>query len=55
MGVLDHFYQNSAFDAGISMHYVNLTYYCFLKEKPVLTADEQHDNLSRFDLVEINK
>ncbi|MDA7768606.1 NUDIX domain-containing protein [Porticoccaceae bacterium] len=54
MGVWDHFYQNSAFDAGISTHYVNLPHYCFLKEKPILTADEQHDNLSWFDLEEIN-
>lgn len=53
MGVWDHFYQNSAFAKGISTHYVNLPHYSLLKEQPILTADDQHDNLSWFDLEEI--
>jgi colanic acid biosynthesis protein WcaH len=50
MGIWDHFYPNSAVGDSISTHYVNLPHYCFLKEKPNLRADEQHDNLSWFDL-----
>jgi colanic acid biosynthesis protein WcaH len=53
MGIWDHFYPNSAVEDAISTHYVNLPHYCFLKEQPNILADEQHDNLSWFDLEEI--
>jgi len=53
MGVWDHFYKNSAMDGTISTHYVNLPHYCHLKKQPVLKMDDQHDNLSWFDLQEI--
>jgi colanic acid biosynthesis protein WcaH len=53
MGIWDHFYPNSAVEDAISTHYVNLPHYYFLKEKPNLLADEQHDNLLWFDLEEI--
>lgn len=53
MGIWDHFYPNSAVGDAISTHYVNLPHYCFLKEQPNILADEQHDNLSWFDLAEI--
>ena len=53
MGIWDHFYQNSTFDKDISTHYVNIPHYCILKKQPNILADEQHDNLSWFDLEEI--
>ena len=53
MGVWDHFYENSVLDKSISTHYVNLPHYCYLKEKPKLLSDEQHDDLAWFDLEEI--
>ena len=53
MGIWDHFYPNGAVGDAISTHYVNLPHYCFLKEQPKILADEQHDNLSWFDLEEI--
>lgn len=53
MDIWDHFNPNSAVEDSISTHYVNLTHYCCLKGKRVLMADEQHDNLSCFDLEEI--
>lgn len=53
MGIWDHFYPNSAVEDDISTHYVNLPHYCFLKEQSNILADEQHDNLSWFDLEEI--
>lgn len=50
MGVWDHFYENSFIDKNISTHYVNLPHYCILKEKPTLFIDQQHNDLSWFDL-----
>lgn len=50
MGVWDHFYKNSSVDENISTHYVNLPHYCFLKEQPIIVADNQHDDFSWFDL-----
>ena len=46
MGMWDHFDQNSFIDENVSTHYVNLPHYLFLKEEPILIADDQHDNLS---------
>ena len=50
MGVWDHFYPNSSVDENMSTHYVNLPHYCFLREQPIIVADNQHDKFSWFDL-----
>lgn len=54
MGIWDHFYMNSAVDKNISTHYVNLPHFCYLKNKPILIKDSQHDELAWFDLKHIN-
>ena len=53
MGVWDHFYENSVMDLKVSIHYVNLPHHCRLTEKPKLTMDQQHNNLSWVDLEKI--
>jgi colanic acid biosynthesis protein WcaH len=53
MGVWDHFYENSVMDEKVSTHYVNLPHHCRLMEKPKLTMDQQHNDLSWFDLEKI--
>jgi colanic acid biosynthesis protein WcaH len=50
MGVWDHFYAESAVGKDISTHYVNLTHCIFLKSKPVVIADQQHNDFQWFDL-----
>jgi len=54
MGVWDHFYENSLMDEQVSTHYVNLPHYFFLTKRPKLSIDQQHDDLSWFDLEEIS-
>jgi len=54
MGVWDHFYKNSAVDEGVSTHYVNLPHCIYLKQKPNFQIDEQHDEISWFDLQEVS-
>ena len=49
MGIWDHFYTESAVGIGTSTHYVNLTHSICLKSKPVVIADDQHDDLQWFD------
>lgn len=53
MGVWDHFYKNSAFDEGMSTHYVNLPHYICMKKKPNVQIDEQHEEMGWFDLHEV--
>ena len=53
MGVWDHLYKNSVMDENVSTHYVNLPHYCILEERPRLSSDQQHNDLSWFDLEEI--
>lgn len=53
MGVWDHFYENSAVDEGISTHYVNLPHCIYMKKKPNFQIDEQHAEMSWFDLQEV--
>ena len=53
MGVWDHLYENSVLDENVSTHYVNLPHYCILKEKPRLSIDQQHNDLSWLDLEEV--
>lgn len=53
MGIWDHFYENSVMDENISTHYVNLSHYCILEERPSLFIDQQHDDLKWFDLDEV--
>lgn len=53
MGVWDHFYENSVTDEKVSTHYVNLPHYCLLTEMPELSIDQQHDDLSWFDLEQV--
>jgi colanic acid biosynthesis protein WcaH len=53
MGVWDHFYDNSVADKKVSTHYVNLPYYIDLKDKPFIQQDEQHHEMSWFDLVDV--
>lgn len=53
MGVWDHFYQNSAFDEEVSTHYVNLPHCIFMKTKPEFKIDDQHEDMSWFDLHEV--
>lgn len=53
MGVWDHFYENSAVDEGISTHYVNLPHCIYMKKKPNFQIDEQHEEMSWFDLQEV--
>jgi colanic acid biosynthesis protein WcaH len=50
MGVWDHFYSNSAFDEGMSTHYVNLPHFCRLEFRPVILGDSQHDYFEWFDI-----
>ena len=50
MGVWDHFYNNSALDQDISTHYVNLPHYIVLESRPLITVDNQHDDVQWFDL-----
>lgn len=54
MGVWAHFYENSAVDEGISTHYVNLPYFIYMKKKPDFQFDDQHDEMSWFDLQEVS-
>jgi colanic acid biosynthesis protein WcaH len=53
MGVWDHLYENSVMDENVSTHYVNLPHYCILEERPKLSIDQQHNDLSWFDLKEV--
>ena len=53
MGAWDHFNENSVMDEKVSTHYVNLPHRCRLMEKPKLTMDQQHNDLSWFDLEKI--
>jgi colanic acid biosynthesis protein WcaH len=53
MGVWDHFYENSAVDEGISTHYVNLPHCIYMKKKPNFQIDEQHEEMSWFDLQKV--
>lgn len=53
MGVWDHFYENSVMGENVSTHYVNLPHYIRLKERPKLTIDKQHNDMSWFDLSEV--
>ena len=53
MGVWDHFYKNSVVSNDISTHYVNLPHYIHFKQKPDLQFDEQHDDISWFDLEKV--
>ena len=50
MGIWDHFYSNSAFSQTITTHYVNLPHYICIAKKPNLILDEQHTEMSWFDL-----
>ena len=53
MGVWDHFYDNSVADTKVSTHYVNLPHYINLKDKPFIQQDEQHHEMSWFNLVDV--
>ena len=53
MGVWDHLYENRLMDENVSTHYVNLQHYCLLWEKPRSSKDQQHNDLSWFDLEEV--
>jgi len=53
MGAWDHLYENSFIDQKISTHYVNLPHYCILRNGIELTKDQQHSDLSWFDLKEV--
>ena len=53
MGVWDHFYRNSALEEGISTHYVNLPHCMYMKKKPNVQIDEQHEEVGWFDLQEV--
>ncbi len=50
MGIWDHFYAESAVGKDISTHYVNLTHCIFLKSKPDVIEDQQHNEFQWFDL-----
>ena len=50
MGMWDHFYAESAIGKDILTHYVNLTHYIFLKSKPDVIGDQQHNEFQWFDL-----
>ena len=53
MGVWSHFYNNSVADKKVSTHYVKLLHYINLKDKPFIKQDEQHHEMSWFDLVDV--
>ena len=53
MGVWGHFYENSVMGENVSTHYVNLPHYIILKQRPKLTTDKQHNDMSWFDLSEV--
>lgn len=53
MGVWDHFYSNSAFSENVSTHYVNLPHYMFIKHRPDMELDSQHDKMDWFDLGDV--
>ena len=53
MGVWDHFYANSVMNENVSTHDVNLPHYFLLTERPKLSIDQQHVDLSWFDLDDV--
>ena len=55
MGVWDHFYENSAINETISTHYVNLPHVCYLKSRPKLSLDAQHESARWFDIPSLIK
>jgi colanic acid biosynthesis protein WcaH len=54
MGVWDNFYNNSAVSDSISTHYVNLPHYMCFEQRPRVQFDEQHNDISWFDLEEVS-
>ena len=42
MGIWDHFYNNSALDKGISIHFASLPHYAEFRSKHKIILDERH-------------
>lgn len=53
MGIWGHFFKNSVVDENVSTHYINLLYEIILKERPKLSIDKQHTDMSWFDRSEV--
>lgn len=53
MGVWDHLYNNSAVSESVSTHYVNLPHYMYVRERPELKIDDQHNEVDWFYLEEV--
>ena len=54
MGMLDHFYSNSALDKNTTTHYVNLPHYAEFKYNPQIALDDQHAEFKWFDLAALS-
>ena len=50
MGIWDHFYNNSALDKGISIHFASLPHYAEFRSKHKIILDERHAEFEWFDL-----